>query len=390
MIDRNAVLKQLEVVSSKLFAHVTDADDFLMQEWQKIAQDPTFRDRAGEAQSSFLVPTWQGDLQQTFSVGPIEHPYTVLGVDGSQIYPDRHISGAGCCLINVGGILIEYDAVSRVQTFSKPEVLLLEQLTAGDEQEAATPEMVDFTREARELATMLQQARGYRAQNSSASSTMPICLVDGSLIFWQLEGSSPAVKKRFLDAYLGVLDACYQERILVAGYISFPRSKELINLIKLGLCRFKMANCIPCHSAYTTFPCETADQWLDSQLVHAYVPPWHRTILFASSSKIIKHYPSHLAPHFLYLNVGKEVARVEIPRWIAYDETALTQTLSVIVDQVQKGQGFPVVLAEAHEQAVVKGSDREFFYHLIAKICMAQHKPVSWSQKSLTKKFTKV
>ncbi len=37
----------------------------------------------------------------------------------------------------------------------------------------------------------------------------------------------------------------------------------------------------------------------------------------------------------------------------------------MVCDQIRKGSGYPVSLSEAHEQAVVRASDRELFYDLL-------------------------
>jgi hypothetical protein len=57
---------------------------------------------------------------------------------------------------------------------------------------------------------------------------------------------------------------------------------------------------------------------------------------------------------------------------------------------VKKGYGYPVVVAEAHEQAVVKGADREFFYHLITKFGIEQRRRTVTSQKSSKKRVVAV
>ncbi|MDP3889286.1 MAG: hypothetical protein Q8Q25_01945 [bacterium] len=53
---------------------------------------------------------------------------------------------------------------------------------------------------------------------------------------------------------------------------------------------------------------------------------------------------------------------------------------------VQKGGGYPIAIAEAHEQAVVKGPDRDFFYHLLTKMSMERQHQLSVSQKSMHKR----
>ncbi|MGL6136837.1 MAG: DNA double-strand break repair nuclease NurA, partial [Planktothrix sp.] len=55
--------------------------------------------------------------------------------------------------------------------------------------------------------------------------------------------------------------------------------------------------------------------------------------------------------------------------------------------QVQKGYGYPVVLAEAHNQAVVKGGDRtRFFTMLEQQMIKAGLKNVGISYKEARKR----
>jgi hypothetical protein len=59
------------------------------------------------------------------------------------------------------------------------------------------------------------------------------------------------------------------------------------------------------------------------------------------------------------------VARIEIPEWVAQNSSLLNQSLSLTLAQVYKGFGYPVALAEAHNQAVVRGGDRTRFFALL-------------------------
>ena len=43
----------------------------------------------------------------------------------------------------------------------------------------------------------------------------------------------------------------------------------------------------------------------------------------------------------------------------------MTRAMSLVIAQVQKGYGYPVALAEAHNQAVVRGGDRSRFFGLL-------------------------
>ncbi len=77
---------------------------------------------------------------------------------------------------------------------------------------------------------------------------------------------------------------------------------------------------------------------------------------------------------------------MEIPAWVAQDESMVNRIATYIYDQCTKGGGYPVGLAEAHEQAVVKGPDREFFYHLLTKMSIARKRGVVTSQKAQRKR----
>ena len=59
---------------------------------------------------------------------------------------------------------------------------------------------------------------------------------------------------------------------------------------------------------------------------------------------------------------------------------------AIAFDQSVKGRGYPVCLAEAHEQAVVKGGDREFFYHLLCKVAIEGERRIRFSEKAIKKR----
>lgn len=394
MLNRDKLAKDITALAHKLFAAEGEESTLLKTEWEKIAGDPTFAERAAAAESSFLVPSWKGNLLDQFPVAPSTPHYSVVAVDGSQIYPDRHISGAGCFLLNVGGAIFEYGEQSTVQFFSEPRVLMMDEVKINGDA-PLSPEMIDLLREACELKIMVQKAaelkkrlqeRGAAQGNESDASLMPVCLLDGTIIFWNLDSRPPEVKAYFLEKYLHYLAAAHKEGLLEAGFISFPKSRELVSLIKLGLCRFKQANCIPCHSTFDTFPCEQANEFIDTQVTKTFLKRYHRTTIFYNNSKISSEYPAHLKPCFFYLDIGKETARIEIPRWIADNDQYVDLICRVALDQSLKGFGYPVCLAESHEQAVVKGADRDFFYHLIYRAGLDQQRPVSMSQKSIKKR----
>ncbi len=85
------------------------------------------------------------------------------------------------------------------------------------------------------------------------------------------------------------------------------------------------------------------------------------------------------------LKSDDEVARVEFPRWV--EEGGLLDLLhALILDQCRRGQGYPVALSESHEQAVLTGSDREQFRHLV-ELALTEHRlPTTVSEKDRSKR----
>jgi len=68
------------------------------------------------------------------------------------------------------------------------------------------------------------------------------------------------------------------------------------------------------------------------------------------------------------------------------DESRLSLAHSLVLDQCQRGQGYPVALSEAHEQAVVTGADRENFWQLVESSLVDEHLPTLTSAKSFSKR----
>ncbi len=439
MLDRNKIAQELEKLNSNIFTYDDKQFNTACSKWQEIIQKPDFKKQVITSKSSFLLPSWQGRLTDVFEIKPDLKNYAVLAVDGSQIYPDRHISGINCFLINTGQCLLEYGQTSKATLTSQPYVFTPDNVfeqkpapyfapevlrRAGRQDDPSiqicfanslpavaltsygghggtsgggiepfqrvldfgdfSPDIVDLKREELELETSFKTAQELNQKYLTQNKPFAV-FADGSLIFWQLESKSPEVKKHFLTKYFEHLNSFYEKNIPIAGYISMPKSRELINLIKIGLCRFEVANCIPCHSMHKTFPCKDVEHVLDTQLTSTFLNQNFRTTIFYSSSKVVDLYPEHLKPCFVYLNVGQEIVRLEFPIWMAQNPKYLDLICKIAIDQSIKGQGYPVVLSEAHEQAVVKNNDQEFFYKLICKKSIEQNQRILLSPKSIKK-----
>ena len=112
--------------------------------------------------------------------------------------------------------------------------------------------------------------------------------------------------------------------------------------------------------------------------------------LFVSMSRInIEAYGPHLI-HFFYVRVGRELARIEIPQWVARDPALVDRVHAVAVDQAARGRGYPVALARAHEQAVVRSTDRRAFLDIVESSLRRSGLEPQESQKRSSKDHTAV
>jgi hypothetical protein len=95
---------------------------------------------------------------------------------------------------------------------------------------------------------------------------------------------------------------------------------------------------------------------------------------------------SRHATCFFYLKIEEgDVARVEFPRWVAEPAGWLDRLHALLASQIEKGGGYPVALMEAHEQAVVRGTERDLFYQLLEERMMARGWQPRRSAKNLSK-----
>lgn len=389
MLDRCKLIKQINESVDNLFIDNSTQINIAKEVWKKIESDTNFKYRVKSfitsaksgvksgvksgGKSNFFAPEWEGQLGQTFKVKKNLDKYIVLSVDGSQIYPDRH-AGTFCYLINIGSVVLNY-GLPGVRVFLNSEPYVFGDFDFEEFVDSPT-ELVNCIRQEYEFNAGYNLAINYKQVYGSESMVPMAFLFDGSIIFWHLDARGEGTKKHFLAKYLDVMNMFYQEKMLMAGYISLTKSKELINLIRLYLCDFDTDN----SQAYKAVNCLS-----DAVIASFYLNEFERTIVFKNNSKITEYYPDYLRPHFFYMNVGHEIARVEIPAWIAEDEKLVDMVANIAMDQSIKGMGYPVVIAESHEQAVVKGVDREFFYHLIDKAAFQQNRRIDISQKSRKK-----
>ena len=306
--------------------------------------------------------------------------YAVLATDGSSIDVDRH-SPATCYLINIGHAWLHYGESTADLGTDAELAFTDERLSLGDNVNASkesvmTGNLLDAYRTAREMLTLADLA-------ATRSLSRPlVCLLDGQLVLWGLkesELSSSAQEQIFDQGVLKALDSLYglarDGRLAIGSYISLPGGREVTNSLRIAACpREPYANCRDCpRQPGGPRPCDDVAGGADRHLFARLLAEGERSAVFRrySTSTDFVHADKVYADRghelrFFYLKVsGGEIGRVEVPEWVAADPAALDLVHAVVLDQCARGNGYPLVLQEAHEQAVIDGADRRSFTALV-------------------------
>ncbi|MEH2157329.1 DNA double-strand break repair nuclease NurA [Nostoc sp.] len=308
--------------------------------------------------------------------------HTVIATDGSQIAPNHH-EIAYCYLLNIGRVVLHYGQNRHPLLDSLPEVFYRpEDLYMSRQWGIRTEEWMSFRRTASE-ATVLAEL----ACDAAQRETPALAMVDGSLIYWFLEQLPMDARDRILPPILEAWQQMRDAQIPLMGYLSASRSIETMNFLRLLACPHPVPDCKShCPNQLEKVPCKIFEQLRDTSVWATRLKPGQRSTLWRSNSPILELYGDQTI-YFCYVHVGTEIARIEVPAWVAENATMLDQALGLMLAQVQKGYGYPVAIAEAHNQAVVKGGDRARFFALLEQqMIKAGLKNVGTSYKEARKR----
>ena len=356
----------------------------------KSADIDSLRKKILSSKTTWLVAGLVDGLDRHCKAIPLPDEFTIIATDGSHIDVNRHQS-TRCYLINIGSVILRYGALPDAVLDSHPH------LYAGDEELVITSPVGSSRAQAIEgtLLGIKRSVEESRRLAELAAGVLPdspiLAILDGSLILWGLEAYPEFVTEALLDkGFLNYLDDLRkrnnERRPALTSYISYPRSTDVVNALQVAICPNDPLDtdrhCKDCEKR----ECDAVAGVRDRELFLNLLDCGERSALFASQSSIVeKRYGLHRV-YFFYLRVDDEIARIEVPEWVAKDEGLLNLAHTLVLDQCQRGHGYPVALSEAHEQAVVTGADRENFWALVESSLVEEHLPTPTSAKSQSKR----
>ncbi|MDR3709212.1 MAG: DNA double-strand break repair nuclease NurA [Capsulimonadaceae bacterium] len=329
-------------------------------------------------------------------IAPPETPplYTVVAADGSQIPLDRH-SVLPYYVVNTGKVVIHYGSGERATLTSSAKLFYKEADLLMDGPEGDLSYIGDAQVSARRQQHETQALKAL--VDAHADRDAVLALADGTLILWAQEGDKGDQSRTRAQSVSDLIDlfaAAKATGALVASYLSRPRSREVVNALKVslypeGTLKYK-------DYPVGKLPAGGFSRLTDAALFERTLGDGQRSTVFESQSKVLDEYdkaarnrqyddPDGYRIGFFYVNAGQEIARVETPLWIAANPALVDNLHALVLDQVRKGMGYPVALQEAHEQAIVRGPERAAFNSLIERQCIRDEIAVRTSRKALSK-----
>jgi hypothetical protein len=395
LLDLTAVKGQVDAMvaaqadAPALFEERLAQAAHLLVEWGQPDRWQPLQQMIRQARVSWLLADFAGPFCEGVDAPPRSQQLSVAATDGSQIFPDRH-EIFPCYLLNIGYVLLHYGSGERALINSRPQLYWQEEdlyQEWGGRRTGVSRDVVGFRRSLLELTELAELAAASQAEGHPT-----VALTDGTLIMWSLDGCPPDFRNDCLVQISGAFDLLAERRIPVAGYISRPGGSDLVNALRVAMCPMAITQCDQCPGLQSAHddravvrPCDPLEGISDGVLLRRLLKPGQRSALFGSTSQILSDYGPHQI-HFFYVHVGKEVARVEIPAYVAEDQQLLDRVHACVIDQAAKGKGYPVSLVEAHERAVVRGADREAFYRYIEDMFVRHDIRARVSLKGLRKR----
>jgi len=288
-------------------------------------------------------------LNALFALPTSPEQVTILAADGSQINYDRH-APVEYGLINIGVIQIAKNLAES------PRVVTHSQLLYGDEIELHGGKMT----EAR--LALRRDVSERRMLSALAAETSPpvITLTDGSMELWATFEQSEEARSEFqayLREYLALLDELANQQTIAAGYVDKPSGTLVVRLLEIA--------CLSQDQLASIKDFQPLKGITDRLIFEALLGSGDRSAIFALQSRSSASYRDKHALHFFYLNTGWEnrpvIARVDIPAWVAENNTSVNILHAELVDQCRAlgSQPYPYALHRAHETALVTLEERQ-------------------------------
>jgi hypothetical protein len=362
--------KRLVILEKALERLQTQAPD-----WQELERCLDLAiNRAGLKKLRAARPLNDGEPLDT-AVDPPELPSqaTTIASDGSQIMPDRHAAYL-YSLVNVGIFVYFYGQKRTPLQATAPWLDYPDKdneahASPGSFHDEAFPESSAAVGLRRDRAEIEILARTAWEHNNGPKPLLAI--LDQRLLYWPAVSVADQTGSRVVDAWQEAMNGIRASDGLLAGYITRSRKQSVLTMLdtlEIESSNFELSRLTER---------DTLSGLSDTALFGRILSPGQRSKVFIDVSQHNEDFRSREPLNeicFFYLNPGlrrrpdsgldgdaswTQVARVDMPMWVAQDPAAVANVHALIYDQCCILGNYPYALTRADELAVVGRSDQE-------------------------------
>ena len=326
---------------------------------------------------------------------PLRKPlneYRVISTDGSHIGIDRDLP-TKCFLINIGiadflyGDEANAELINIPRLYAKEEDLIIREKD-GMGFHPIEDSLLNAKRSVEEILALA------KVLGETDFKVPTLGLVDGPLAVYGLPGVSNKqyvidhlVRDGFESALASIKSKVNNDLLGVIGFTSLPGNRDVSKMLSANICENRSDKSgFYCHyrgSNIMSICSNCIGGVLDREIFAGILKKGERSPIFLPKKN--DNQINEIA--FFYLNVGSEIARIEIPVWNIKEAESIDLIQSVLMEQTERGHGYPVVLMEAHEQAVINSADRRAFADTIVEYLSGDGSRPYESAKALSKKI---
>lgn len=320
-----------------------------LEQLRRAPAPEVLRTRIRQAPSEWAgaVPVDETPLAEILTAAtPPPAGAVVLGVDGSQILPDRH-APVQYYVLQVGCLRFCYDGSTPVE--SGYAELHYEEAELYDEHDLLIgARVLGLKRLVLEMTYLAEQVEAARQAYPAAPAIY--ALTDGPLL-WSSYGEEGRTVQKLFELYMAAFHKIQQAGGVPVGYVERPSGAYLLKLLSLPPTDEE-------EFAPPAPPYVSPDHLRDADVMARHLPAGGRTPWFQRMAPANReHQAQGQAIVACYVNAGTNypvIARVEVPLW-ALDQT---ERLFGVLHHQNALLHYPYVLARAHELAVITSEDK--------------------------------
>lgn len=320
---------------------------------------------------------------------PLHSPVTLIAVDGSQIYPDRH-GIATYYLLNIGSIVLRLGSGQAPTVSTIPELFFDDRDLFDSDGQLRPPEYINAQRSRREIAILADLAERERSRAGGDPSLPIIAIVDGPLLPWMRQDAEEGeALTEEVEFFVHQMQRLRRAHAVPVGYVDRPGSAYVLRVLELlELSAEEISREALRQGRF---------RQLSDRLLYSDLAPNERSALFTPNSDANDRYEQASGGDriaFTYVNVARRpgpansiIARLEVPGWVAAQPELLDIAHAAIYANCEPA-GYPYVLTRAHELALVGQAERADLETMLFQAMLRNNLIPALSPKAQSKLLT--